>query len=77
MLSMFTPVLIAIAALFVLAIFILFDDPRPRNWREMGRYSTLFKTSLKSDNYPSEVEVFKTLKDAGIEPCFLARDLDN
>jgi phage major head subunit gpT-like protein len=74
---MLTPVLIVIGVLLTLAIFILFDDPKPHNWRELGRYSPLFKSSLKSDNYQSQEEVFKTLKDAGIGPCFLGSDLSD
>lgn len=72
---MFKPILIVAGVLLALAVFILFDDPKPHNWRELGRYSTLFKTCIRSDDYPSEAEVFKTLKDAGIGPCFLGADL--
>jgi len=35
----------------------------------------LFKSSLKN-NTVDEKEVFKTLKDANIEPCFLKQDLN-
>lgn len=65
-------------AMFAIAIlYILFSSPKPSNWRELGRYSTLFKNhGLKPDNYPSEAEVFQTLKDAGIGPCFLKLDDD-
>ena len=60
-----------------LVLYILFSDPKPvydETWAQ-GRGSSLFYSSLKPDNYPSTKEVFKTLKDAGIEPCFLKDDL--
>jgi hypothetical protein len=72
---MLTTILMIAGILLISTVYILFSDPKPHNWRELGRYSTLFKSSLNPDNYPSEAEVFKTLKDAGIEPCFLGSDL--
>jgi hypothetical protein len=76
MIEVLLPAIVAIAILLVVGVFIFLDNPKPYNWRELGRYSPLFKSSLKSDNYPPEKEVFKTLKDAGIEPCFLNNDLN-
>ena len=67
--------LILLAMFIVAILYILFSHPKPHNWRELGRYSPLFKNhDLKPDNYPSEKEVFQTLKDAGIQPCFLQID---
>ena len=69
---------ILLAMFGVAILYILFSSPKPHNWRELGRYSSLFRNhGLKPDNYPSETEVFNTLKDAGIEPCFLDVDLDD
>lgn len=68
-------ILIILGILGIPTLYVLFSDPKPHNWRELGRYSTLFKSSLKPDRYSAEKEVFQTLKDAGIEPCFLNNDL--
>jgi hypothetical protein len=68
--------LLIIGILIIPALYVFLYHPKPHNWRELGRYSLLFKSSLKSDNYPSEQEVFKTLKDAGIGPTFLGADLN-
>ena len=68
---------IVFVAVIALVVYILFSDPKPvydETWAQ-GRGSSLFYSSLKPDNYPSTKEVFKTLKDAGIEPCFLKDDL--
>lgn len=67
---------IIIGAIVGLVLYILFSDPKPvydETWAQ-GRGSSLFHSSLKPDNYPSTKEVFKTLKDAGIEPCFMRTD---
>lgn len=72
---MFTSVLLIVGALLLVALYIMLSSPKPHNWRELGRYSSLFNSSLKADNYPSTTEVFKTLKDAGIKPCFLSADI--
>lgn len=66
-------------AIIGVVLYVLFSDPKPvydETWAH-GRGSSLFHSSLKPDNYPSTKEVFKILKDAGIEPCFLKDDLDN
>ena len=60
-------ILIILGILGIPTLYVLFSDPKPHNWRELGRYSTLFKSSLKPDRYSAEKEVFQTLKDAGIE----------
>lgn len=68
---------IIIGAIVGLVLYILFSDPKPvydDTWTQ-GRGSSLFHSSLKPDNYPSTKEVFKTLKDAGIEPCFMKVDI--
>ena len=72
---MLIPVFVVIGAMLLTALIIFLDDPKPHNWRELGRYSTLYKSSLR-ENYPSEREVFRTLKEAGIKPCFLSADLE-
>lgn len=75
MIEVLLPAMIGFGILLFIGLFIFLDNPKPHNWRELGQYSLLFKSSLKSDNYPSEKEVFQTLKDAGVEPCFLGNDL--
>ena len=75
MIEILLPAIIGFSILLLVGIFILFDNPKPHNWRELGRYSSLFKSSLRSDNYPTEQQVFQTLKDAGIGPTFLSADL--
>ena len=58
-------------------LYVLFSAPRPvydETWVQ-GRGSSLFHPSLKPDKYPSTKEVFKTLEDAGIKPCFLEADI--
>ena len=69
-------VIIGIAIIGVM-LYVLFSDPKPvydEKWAQ-GRGSSLFHSSLKPDNYPSTKEVFKTLEDAGIKPCFLEADI--
>ena len=68
---------IVFVAVIALVVYILFSDPKPvyDQKRVQGRNSLLFRSSLKPDNYPSTKEVFKTLEDAGIEPCFLKNDI--
>ena len=63
------PVLVIFSILLTF-LYIMFSDPKPHNWEKLGRYSLLFKSSLKSDNYSPE-EVSQTFKEAGISPCFL------
>lgn len=60
-------------AIYGLVLCILFSAHKTGydGTRAQGRDSLLFHSSLKTDNYPSTKEVFKTLEDAGIEPCFL------
>lgn len=64
-------------AIIGVVLYVLFSDPKPvyDKTYAQGRGSSLFNTSLKPDNYPSTKEVFKTLEDAGIEPCFLEADI--
>jgi len=66
---MLTVILFILTILGIPILFILFSAPKPHSYRELHRGSPLLKIHLK-DDYPSE-EVFKTLKDAGIKPCFL------
>lgn len=69
-------VIVGVAILGVV-LYVLFSDPKPvynETWTQ-GRGSLLFHSSLKLDNYPSTKEVFKTLEDAGIKPCFLKDDI--
>ena len=55
-------------------LYILFSDIKPYKWQEeLNQNSLLCKSSLR-DEHPSEAEAFKTLKDAGIKPCFLNLD---
>jgi hypothetical protein len=68
------PILLVLMALITPAIYVLFFNPKPSNWRELGRYSTSFKSGLFQDDCPSEAEIFQTLKDADIESCFLATE---
>ena len=58
-------------------LYVLFSDPKPvcDETYAQGRGSLLFHSSLKPDNYASTKEVFKTLQDAGIEPCFMREDI--
>lgn len=75
MLEILLPAIIGFGILLIVGVVIFLDNPKPHNWRELGRYSPLFQSSLQSDNYPSEQKVFQTLKDAGIGPTFLSADL--
>ena len=68
------PILMIVGILLISTMYILFSDSKPHNWRELGRYSSLYKTSLR-ENASSVEEVFKTLNEAGITPCFLNADL--
>lgn len=53
--------------------YILFSSPKPNDDRnKCEKDSLLFKSSLQGDNYPATEEIFQTLKDACIEPCFLS-----
>jgi len=55
--------------------YILLSDPKTKDRKIGGKASPiLFKSSLKTGGV-DEKEVFKTLKDAGIKPCFLDADL--
>ena len=55
--------------------YILLSDPKPKDRKIGGKASPiLFKSSLRIGG-ANEKEVFKTLKEAGIEPCFLDADL--
>lgn len=57
-------------------LYVLFSDPKPvydETWAQ-GRGCSLFHSSLRPDKYPVTKEVFKTLEDAGIKPCFLKND---
>lgn len=58
---------------------ILFSAPKTvyDETRTLDRDSLLFHSSLKPDNYPSTKEIFQTLKDAGIEPCFLKDEVND
>ena len=62
-------ILLILIFLGIPIIYVLCSNPTPQ--KELSRYSPLFKSSLRSNCYPPENEVFKTLKDAGLEPCFL------
>ena len=64
-------------AIIGVVLYILFSNPKPicDEIRTQGRDSLLFRSSLKSNNYPSTKEIFKTLEDAGLESCFLKEDL--
>jgi hypothetical protein len=75
MLEILLPTITGFGILLLVGVVIFLDNPKPHNWRELGQYSPLFQSSLKSDNYPSEQKVFQTLKDAGIGPTFLSADL--
>ena len=68
------PILMIVGIILIPTMYILFSDPKPHNWRELGRYSSLYKTSFR-ENASSVEEVFKTLNEAGITPCFLNADL--
>ena len=64
-------------AIIGIVLYVLFSDPKPvyDETRAQGRDSLLFRSSLNPDKYPSTKEVFKTLEDAGIKPCFLEADI--
>lgn len=57
-------------------LYILFSAPKPSCYKER-RDPVTFRSNIIQDNSPTEAEVFKTLKDAGIGPCFLKLDEDN
>ena len=64
--------IIYLVMVFCTFAYILFSSPKPNDDRsKCGKDSSLFKSSLQGDNYPTTEEIFQTLKDAGIEPCFL------
>ena len=55
--------------------YILLSDPKPKDRKIGGKASPiLFKSSLRMGG-ANEKEVVKTLKEAGIEPCFLDAEL--
>ena len=68
---------IVVVAIIGVVLYVLFSDPKPvyDETRVQGRGSLLFHSSLKPDKYPSTKDVFKTLEDAGIDPCFLEVDI--
>lgn len=52
--------------------YISFSNPKTNDEKsKCGKDSALFHSSLRMDNYPATEKIFQTLKDAGIEPCFL------
>ena len=57
-------------------LYVLFSNPKTHEQKIAGRYSSIYKASIR-DDYPPAEKVFKTLKDAGIKPCFLGRDADD
>ncbi len=65
-------------AILVVVLYVLFSEPKPVHdeTRVQGRGSLLFHSSLRPDKYPSTKEVFKTLDEAGIKPCFLESDIN-
>ena len=71
-------VILWLVAIIVFPIlYILFSDLKPYNWQEeLNQNANLCKSIGLRDEYPSEEKVFKTLKDAGIKPCFLDVGLD-
>lgn len=68
-----TAILFVLAILGIPILFALFYTPKAHNHRTLHAYSSLTKSCMK-DDYPSEEEVFQTLKDANIGPCFLDVD---
>lgn len=67
---------IIIAAILLTLLYIMFSDPKSSKSVSAagGRDSVLYRSSIRN-SYPSTKEVFQTLDDADIPPCFLEADL--
>lgn len=68
------PLIWIICMIGIPVLYVLFSNPNKQ--KNTGKDSSIYQASIR-DDYPPAEKVFKTLKDAGIKPCFLGRDADD